>query len=75
MNLVLNSRQGPFLIVLLFLALLAEDFLEKTASQLTYFGLTELISNVKDKELSILFRNNHFITLYKFQVCVYEVII
>lgn len=49
-------------------ALIAERFLESTASQLTYFGLSELVSNVREQELSILFRNNHFITLYKNQV-------
>lgn len=49
-------------------ALIAESFLENTASQLTYFGLSELASNVREQELSILFRNNHFITLYKNQV-------
>ncbi|RWS28399.1 hypothetical protein B4U80_07982 [Leptotrombidium deliense] len=46
-------------------ALIAEQFLEKTASQLTYHGLSELISNIKEGELSVLFRNNHFITLFK----------
>ena len=49
-------------------ALIAERFLESTASQLTYFGLSELVANVREQELSILFRNNHFITLYKNQV-------
>lgn len=49
-------------------ALIAERFLESTASQLTYYGLSELVSNVREQELSILFRNNHFITLYKNQV-------
>lgn len=49
-------------------ALIAERFLENTASQLTYYGLSELVSNVREQELSILFRNNHFITLYKNQV-------
>ncbi|XP_076330301.1 ubiquitin carboxyl-terminal hydrolase MINDY-2-like isoform X1 [Tachypleus tridentatus] len=46
-------------------ALLAESFLGKTASQLTYHGLCELTSTLKDEELCVLFRNNHFITLYK----------
>ncbi|XP_013793536.1 ubiquitin carboxyl-terminal hydrolase MINDY-2-like, partial [Limulus polyphemus] len=46
-------------------ALLAESFLGKTASQLTYHGLCELTSTLKDDELCVLFRNNHFITLFK----------
>ncbi|XP_025088255.1 ubiquitin carboxyl-terminal hydrolase MINDY-1-like isoform X2 [Pomacea canaliculata] len=45
-------------------ALLAEQFLERTASQLTYHGLCELSSTVKESELCIFFRNNHFSTLF-----------
>ncbi|XP_005110657.1 ubiquitin carboxyl-terminal hydrolase MINDY-1 [Aplysia californica] len=46
-------------------ALIAEQFLDRTASQLTYHGLCELSSHVKEKELCVFFRNNHFNTLYK----------
>lgn len=46
-------------------ALIAEQFLDRTASQLTYHGLCELCSTVKDQELCVFFRNNHFGTLYK----------
>ncbi|XP_061462818.1 ubiquitin carboxyl-terminal hydrolase MINDY-1 [Rhineura floridana] len=45
--------------------LLAEQFLESTASQLTYHGLCELTSTVKEGELSVFFRNNHFSTMIK----------
>lgn len=45
--------------------LIAEEFLEKTASQLTQHGLNELKSRIKDNEIGILFRNNHFLTLLK----------
>lgn len=45
--------------------LLAEQFLERTAAQLTYHGLCELNSGVAENELCVLFRNNHFSTLYK----------
>lgn len=45
--------------------LIAEDFLEKTASQLTHYGLSQLKDQIKDNELGILFRNNHFVTLFK----------
>jgi hypothetical protein len=46
-------------------ALLAEQFLNDTATQLTYYGLTELHAGLKDEELCVFFRNNHFNTLYK----------
>ncbi|XP_014679081.1 PREDICTED: protein FAM63A-like, partial [Priapulus caudatus] len=45
--------------------LLAEQFLERSASQLTYHGLCELIVALKEEELAVFFRNNHFSTLYK----------
>ncbi|KAK7874555.1 hypothetical protein R5R35_013126 [Gryllus longicercus] len=46
-------------------ALIAEQFLERTASQLTYHGLCELNSAMKEEELAVLFRNNHFSTILK----------
>ena len=49
-------------------ALIAEQFLERTASQLTYHGLCELNTQVKDDELAVFFRNNHFTTLYRNKV-------
>lgn len=49
-------------------ALLAEAFLDRTASQLTYHGLYELNSTVKENQLCVFFRNNHFSTLYKHKV-------
>jgi len=45
--------------------LMAQEFLEQTASQLTISGLIELKSKIKDNEIGILFRNNHFLTLLK----------
>uniref|UniRef100_A0A8C8RQX9 Ubiquitin carboxyl-terminal hydrolase n=1 Tax=Pelusios castaneus TaxID=367368 RepID=A0A8C8RQX9_9SAUR len=47
--------------------LIAEQFLESTASQLTYHGLCELMAAVKEGELSVFFRNNHFSTMIKHQ--------
>uniref|UniRef100_A0A224YDT1 Ubiquitin carboxyl-terminal hydrolase n=1 Tax=Rhipicephalus zambeziensis TaxID=60191 RepID=A0A224YDT1_9ACAR len=55
-------------------ALLAEAFLERTASQLTYHGLCELNSTVTENELCVLFRNNHFITLYKQKDRLYQLV-
>lgn len=47
---------------------MAEEFLESTASQLTYFGLKQLVTFVKEDDPCVLFRNNHFITLYRHHV-------
>ncbi|KAL0962301.1 hypothetical protein UPYG_G00338300 [Umbra pygmaea] len=45
--------------------LVAEQFLESTATQLSYHGLCELNSTAKEGELSVFFRNNHFSTMIK----------
>uniref|UniRef100_A0A8C3W5I5 Ubiquitin carboxyl-terminal hydrolase n=1 Tax=Catagonus wagneri TaxID=51154 RepID=A0A8C3W5I5_9CETA len=45
--------------------LIAEQFLETTAAQLTYHGLCELTAAAKEDELSVFFRNNHFSTMIK----------
>lgn len=45
--------------------LIAEQFLEATAAQLTYHGLCELTAAAKEGELSVFFRNNHFSTMTK----------
>jgi hypothetical protein len=47
------------------MAIALEDFLE---SQLTAYGLYELQQAVKEHELAIFFRNNHFSTIYKHKV-------
>ena len=49
-------------------ALVAEEFLSTSASQLTYHGLCELSATLKEEQLCVLFRNNHFSTLYKHKV-------
>jgi len=49
-------------------ALVAEEFLSTSASQLTYHGLCELSASLKEEQLCVLFRNNHFSTLYKHKV-------
>jgi hypothetical protein len=43
----------------------AQQFLEESASQLTYHGLCELNTTMKDGEMAVFFRNNHFSTIYK----------
>ncbi len=55
--------------VLTFPGFVAEQFLNSTATQLTYHGLCELTSTVQEGELCVFFRNNHFSTMTKFKVC------
>jgi hypothetical protein len=43
------------------------EFLDQTRSQLTVYGLTKLHEGIKDNNLSILFRNNHFSTVCKYK--------
>nr|CAB3244513.1 protein FAM63B [Phallusia mammillata] len=45
--------------------LAAEQFLQSNAAQLTYCGIVNMQETMKDGELAVLFRNNHFSTLYK----------
>ncbi|NWW23203.1 MINY1 hydrolase, partial [Falcunculus frontatus] len=45
--------------------LVAEQFLESTASQLTFHGLCELTARAHEGELGVFFRNNHFSTIIK----------
>ncbi|XP_067832083.1 ubiquitin carboxyl-terminal hydrolase MINDY-1 isoform X1 [Heptranchias perlo] len=45
--------------------LVAEQFLDATATQLTYHGLCELTATAKEGELCVFFRNNHFSTMIK----------
>ena len=44
---------------------LLDSFLQDTASQLTFFGLMRLYEEVKENELAVLFRNDHFSTLHR----------
>lgn len=47
------------------LAMLCEDFINSSRSQLTIHGLFELGSALEREEIAVLFRNNHFSTIYK----------
>uniref|UniRef100_A0A0K0CXY0 Ubiquitin carboxyl-terminal hydrolase n=1 Tax=Angiostrongylus cantonensis TaxID=6313 RepID=A0A0K0CXY0_ANGCA len=44
---------------------LLQEFLNENVSQLTYHGLVSLTQAMHDGELAVLFRNNHFHTIYK----------
>lgn len=48
-----------------------QQFLDETSHQLTYAGLTELHSHVKEGHLCVFFRNNHFATLTKYKGILY----
>ncbi|KAG8001534.1 Ubiquitin carboxyl-terminal hydrolase MINDY-2, partial [Nibea albiflora] len=50
-----------------YLGIVAEQFLNSTATQLTYHGLCELTSTVQEGELCVFFRNNHFSTMIKYK--------
>ncbi|XP_022003534.1 uncharacterized protein LOC110900988 [Helianthus annuus] len=51
----ITARQGE----------LIKNFLDNNASQLTVHGLYCLIDGIKDRELCVLFRNDHFSTMFK----------
>ncbi|XP_057449406.1 uncharacterized protein LOC130740742 isoform X2 [Lotus japonicus] len=46
---------------------LITSFLIKNASQLTSIGLSSLQDGLKEHELCVFFRNNHFSTMFKFE--------
>ncbi|XP_024543986.1 ubiquitin carboxyl-terminal hydrolase MINDY-1-like [Selaginella moellendorffii] len=48
-------------------ALAIENFLSSHASQLTYYGLFSLQEGLKERELCVFFRNNHFSAMFKYE--------
>ncbi len=64
MELIISDRQSEN-VALAQKALSAEQFLAETASQLSIFGLNSLKNKMRDGELAVFFRNNHFSTLIK----------
>lgn len=42
-----------------------EEFFNTSASQLTYYGLVKLHEDIRERQLCVFFRNNHFSTLFK----------
>ncbi|CAH0474833.1 unnamed protein product [Peronospora belbahrii] len=48
-----------------------ENFFNSTASQLTYYGLIKLHEGLRERQLCVFFRNNHFSTLFKFDGALY----
>ncbi|CAM9168378.1 unnamed protein product [Choristocarpus tenellus] len=47
--------------------LIVETFYRETASQLTYYGLLQLHQTVRERQLCVFFRNNHFSSLFKYE--------
>ena len=45
--------------------MIVDNFLNVSASQLTWTGLKELKNNLSSGELGVFFRNNHFSVIYK----------
>jgi ubiquitin carboxyl-terminal hydrolase MINDY-1/2 len=50
---------------------IVQDFLEETSHQLTYTGLAELTQRIKEGDMCVFFRNNHFATITKFENTLY----
>jgi hypothetical protein len=50
------------------LGLLIEQFLDENRSQLTHYGILQLNQTMRDNQLAVFFRNNHFSTIWKIQV-------
>jgi len=46
--------------------MLIQDFLDRTASQLSYDGLLALHEDVRDRQLAVFFRNSHFNAMLKY---------
>ncbi|XP_031404248.1 ubiquitin carboxyl-terminal hydrolase MINDY-1 isoform X3 [Punica granatum] len=46
---------------------LIRNFLKNNASQLTFYGLFCLQDGLKERELCVFFRNNHFSTMFKYE--------
>ncbi|CAN8308305.1 unnamed protein product [Cochlearia groenlandica] len=46
---------------------LIKNFMKNSASQLTFCGLFRLQEGLKERELCVFFRNNHFCTMFKYE--------
>eukprot|EP01125_Pyxidicula_operculata_P016538 TRINITY_DN56_c6_g1_i2.p1 TRINITY_DN56_c6_g1~~TRINITY_DN56_c6_g1_i2.p1 ORF type:complete len:274 (+),score=76.62 TRINITY_DN56_c6_g1_i2:456-1277(+) len=50
------------------------EWMIESSSQLTFHGISQLLSDLKEKELSVLFRNNHFSTILKYNGHLYSLV-
>ncbi|KAF2356139.1 MINDY deubiquitinase domain [Trinorchestia longiramus] len=60
--------------MLIMKAVLCEEYLHATSSQLTVHGLFALGSTMGEEEVAVLFRNNHFSTIYKHKEQLYQLL-
>eukprot|EP00930_Biecheleria_cincta_P073653 TRINITY_DN60929_c0_g1_i1.p1 TRINITY_DN60929_c0_g1~~TRINITY_DN60929_c0_g1_i1.p1 ORF type:complete len:412 (-),score=105.27 TRINITY_DN60929_c0_g1_i1:45-1280(-) len=51
--------------------LVIQDFLDRTASQLSYDGLMALHESVRERQLAVFFRNSHFNAMIKYEGTLY----
>ncbi|CEL92171.1 unnamed protein product [Vitrella brassicaformis CCMP3155] len=51
-----------------------QAFLENTAAQMTYEGLEALHGTVRERQLCVFFRNNHFATVFKLDQTLYSLV-
>jgi hypothetical protein len=47
--------------------IVVRDFLETHATQLTPYGIEQLVESLKEHQVAVFFRNNHFNTLFKYE--------
>lgn len=59
---------------LLFQADLYESFLNSTSPQLTFAGLLDIYRHMRDRQLAVIFRNNHFSTLFSIDGQIYSLV-
>eukprot|EP00877_Chromochloris_zofingiensis_P004085 jgi/Chrzof1/13678/Cz08g07220.t1 len=53
---------------------IVRHFLESYCSQLTPHGLVELHHGLKEHQLAVFFRNNHFNTMFKYEAGIYQLV-
>ena len=53
---------------------LVSTFLERTKTQLTYAGLAEIHSTLRENEVGVLYRNLHFATVFKREGVLYALV-
>lgn len=58
---------GPDLAKVIEEGLIIQDWLDRSASQLTYDGLSALHESVRERQLAVFFRNSHFSAMLKYQ--------
>ena len=51
-----------------------EAFLDQTAHQLTQAGIVKLYGFMEERQLAVLFRNNHFSTIFCYQGRIYSLV-